>query len=389
MAQAFGPIPRPTRTIAPTYTLDPPQDGERTVTLRRVGGAPLVYVAYHVPPAASADFAAATLLAQVLGDTPGGRLYKNLVERQLAGQHLRLHPGAGRAEPALHRRGAGADAGRRQGARGDSRDRRFARHRAGHRRGAGAGADAVAERLGQGLRRSREDRRRPLGSDRRGRLAPLLPRPRQRAQGVARRHPPGRRRAAAPRQPHRRHLPADGAAGARAGAGAGRRRGAGQGLQGRSERGAGRVVRPDPGEPRRPHPALRPRQRPQGRAPAQGHARPGGAGAAAPALRRRGDAERPGRGRRLRRRPARQGRRRPDAPADRRPVRPAAGRCRILLPGPGDQRRHHDPARPPAGGDRAGGQAAARAELHRPGARGGPGPVADRRSSGRRRSPTR
>ena len=84
VAQSFGAIPRPTRTIAPTYTLDPPQDGERAVTLRRVGGAPLVYVAYHVPPAASADFAAATLLAAVLGDTPGGRLHKNLVERQLA-----------------------------------------------------------------------------------------------------------------------------------------------------------------------------------------------------------------------------------------------------------------------------------------------------------------
>ena len=84
VAQSFGPIPRPTRTIAPTYTLDPPQDGERTVTLRRVGGAPLIYVGYHVPPAASPDFAAATLLAQVLGDTPGGRLYKQLVERQLA-----------------------------------------------------------------------------------------------------------------------------------------------------------------------------------------------------------------------------------------------------------------------------------------------------------------
>ncbi|MEP7303062.1 MAG: pitrilysin family protein [Caldimonas sp.] len=84
VAQAFGPLPRPARTIAPTYTLDPPQDGERSVTLRRVGGAPLVFVGYHVPPAASPDFAAATLLAQVLGDTPGGRLYKQLVERQLA-----------------------------------------------------------------------------------------------------------------------------------------------------------------------------------------------------------------------------------------------------------------------------------------------------------------
>jgi zinc protease len=84
VAQSFGPIPRPARALAPTYTLDPAQDGERTVTLRRVGGAPLIYVGYHVPPAASADFAAATLLAQVLGDTPGGRLYRNLVEKQLA-----------------------------------------------------------------------------------------------------------------------------------------------------------------------------------------------------------------------------------------------------------------------------------------------------------------
>ncbi len=84
VAQSFGPIARPTRVIAPTYTLDPPQDGERSVTLRRVGGAPLVYIGYHVPPAASADFAAATLLSQVLGDTPGGRLHKQLVERQLA-----------------------------------------------------------------------------------------------------------------------------------------------------------------------------------------------------------------------------------------------------------------------------------------------------------------
>jgi len=84
VARSFGPIPKPTRVLAPTYTLDPAQDGERAVTLRRVGGAPLIYIAYHVPPAASPDFAAATLLAQVLGDTPGGRLHKQLVERQLA-----------------------------------------------------------------------------------------------------------------------------------------------------------------------------------------------------------------------------------------------------------------------------------------------------------------
>jgi zinc protease len=34
----FGAIPRPSRSIEPTYTLEPVQDGEREVTLRRVGG---------------------------------------------------------------------------------------------------------------------------------------------------------------------------------------------------------------------------------------------------------------------------------------------------------------------------------------------------------------
>ena len=84
VAQSFGPLPRPQRVLPSTYTLDPAQDGERSLTLRRVGGTPLIYVGYHLPPGAHPDFAAAQLLAQVLGDTPGGRLHKRLVEKQLA-----------------------------------------------------------------------------------------------------------------------------------------------------------------------------------------------------------------------------------------------------------------------------------------------------------------
>ena len=84
VAQSFGPLPRPQRVLPSTYTLDPAQDGERSLTLRRVGGAPYIFVGYHVPPGAHPDFAAAMLLAQVLGDTPGGRLHKRLVEKQLA-----------------------------------------------------------------------------------------------------------------------------------------------------------------------------------------------------------------------------------------------------------------------------------------------------------------
>ena len=84
VAEAFGPIPRPARTLPPTYTLDPAQDGERSVTLRRVGGTPLVIVAHHVSAGAHADFAAAELLGSILGDAPAGRLHKRVVEQQLA-----------------------------------------------------------------------------------------------------------------------------------------------------------------------------------------------------------------------------------------------------------------------------------------------------------------
>ncbi|MFZ2649182.1 MAG: pitrilysin family protein [Burkholderiaceae bacterium] len=84
IAQAFGPIARPQERRAVTHTLDAIQDGERSVTLRRVGGVPLLMAAYHVPPAAHADFAAVELLTLILGDTPSGRLHKRLTEKRLA-----------------------------------------------------------------------------------------------------------------------------------------------------------------------------------------------------------------------------------------------------------------------------------------------------------------
>ncbi len=84
VAADFGKIPRPQRALPPTYTLDPPQDGERIVHVRRVGGTPLVFLMQHTPAGSDPDFAAIRLLQLVLGDTPGGRLHKQLVEKQLA-----------------------------------------------------------------------------------------------------------------------------------------------------------------------------------------------------------------------------------------------------------------------------------------------------------------
>jgi len=82
-SESFGKLAKPTRALSTLYTLDPTQDGERSVTLRRIGGAPLVYAAYHVPAAATPDFAALELLELILGDVPAGRLHKRLTQAQL------------------------------------------------------------------------------------------------------------------------------------------------------------------------------------------------------------------------------------------------------------------------------------------------------------------
>jgi zinc protease len=76
----FGLIPKPSRSLEATYTLEPVQDGEREVTLRRVGGVQALVVAYHIPAVASADYAGFEVIANALGNTPNGRLHKRLVE---------------------------------------------------------------------------------------------------------------------------------------------------------------------------------------------------------------------------------------------------------------------------------------------------------------------
>ena len=76
----FGKIPRPTRVLQPTYTVEPVQDGERHVVLRRVGDVQVTAAGYHIPPGGHPDFAAVQVLADVLTNEPSGRLYKALVE---------------------------------------------------------------------------------------------------------------------------------------------------------------------------------------------------------------------------------------------------------------------------------------------------------------------
>ncbi len=88
VAEKFGPIARPERIgsnqLFDTYTAEPVQDGERSVTLRRVGDVQLALAAYHIPAGSHEQYAAIDVLAHVLGTEPSGRLYKNLVEPGLA-----------------------------------------------------------------------------------------------------------------------------------------------------------------------------------------------------------------------------------------------------------------------------------------------------------------
>jgi zinc protease len=82
----FGSIPKPPRRLSDAYTVEPAQDGERTVTLRRNGDVYVVAMAYHTVSGAAPDHAASEAAADVLTHEASGRLYKKLVETKLAAQ---------------------------------------------------------------------------------------------------------------------------------------------------------------------------------------------------------------------------------------------------------------------------------------------------------------
>jgi zinc protease len=66
------------------YTVEPTQEGERSVVLRRVGDIQYIMAIYHLPAAIHTDSASLDVLAQVLGASQTGRLYKALVDSKKA-----------------------------------------------------------------------------------------------------------------------------------------------------------------------------------------------------------------------------------------------------------------------------------------------------------------
>ncbi len=93
IAETMGKLPRPSRKLEQTYTVEPPQDGERYVELRRVGQGQEVLIAYHAVASGHPDSAALQVLAGVMsgggrggrgGGGAEGRLTKALVRNKLA-----------------------------------------------------------------------------------------------------------------------------------------------------------------------------------------------------------------------------------------------------------------------------------------------------------------
>ncbi|MEW6745832.1 MAG: pitrilysin family protein [Planctomycetota bacterium] len=80
----YGKIPRSERALEPTYTMEPAQDGEREVALRRAGDVQAIGCVYHICAGAHEDCAPLQVLAHVLSAEQTGRLYRALVEPQLA-----------------------------------------------------------------------------------------------------------------------------------------------------------------------------------------------------------------------------------------------------------------------------------------------------------------
>ncbi len=84
--QTFGKIAKPKRSLPQFWTVEPSQDGERNVMVRRNGSTQIIAVGYKIPAALHPDTDAIQVAGDVLTNSPNGRLHKSLVETGRAAQ---------------------------------------------------------------------------------------------------------------------------------------------------------------------------------------------------------------------------------------------------------------------------------------------------------------
>jgi zinc protease len=84
VAKYFAKIPARDRNFVETHTVEPVQDGPRSVTLLRAGDTIAAGVMYHVPAGSHPDSPAILLLREILAAKPAGRLDRSLVKTGVA-----------------------------------------------------------------------------------------------------------------------------------------------------------------------------------------------------------------------------------------------------------------------------------------------------------------
>ncbi len=82
--QYFSVIPKPTRVLDEILTVEPAQDGEKYVEVKRAGDSQHINALYHTASYADKDYAALAALRHILINDPSGYLYKSLVATKKA-----------------------------------------------------------------------------------------------------------------------------------------------------------------------------------------------------------------------------------------------------------------------------------------------------------------
>ncbi|MBI3228712.1 MAG: insulinase family protein, partial [Burkholderiales bacterium] len=86
ISKRFGSIAKPKRILPQAWTVEPTQDGERSVVVRRVGSTQIVAVGYKIPAALHDDGDALIAAGDMLAGSANARLHKLLVESGKAAQ---------------------------------------------------------------------------------------------------------------------------------------------------------------------------------------------------------------------------------------------------------------------------------------------------------------
>lgn len=92
ISEYFSAIPKPARVLETPYTVEPAQDGERFVELKRSGDSKVVGALYHTAPYADKDYAALDALQEILTSDPSGYLYKAMIDSKKAASVYAYQP---------------------------------------------------------------------------------------------------------------------------------------------------------------------------------------------------------------------------------------------------------------------------------------------------------